>query len=747
MTETVRPVQASLFRPTEGLSLLGEYQGSGFAEPRFLVRRGDGQVIQLTRLLYLVTAAVAGEADGSAGDGGRDASQVAKRASAEFGRDLTADNIRYLVTSKLAPLGVVTGGGPHPPQLPVGDPHEHDHGDGHQHPHPPAPDGAPPPMPRSDLLLGLRVRGVLLRVPAVNAIGRGLAWLHYPALVSAVLALFVAFEIWLFALHGAIGPLLGVLQQPVLFLAVAGLTLTSLLFHEFGHASACRYGGGRPGVIGFGLYLIWPSLYTDVTDVYRLDRGGRLRTDLGGVYFNAIFILALGACYAATGQPVFLAAAFLDNFQILQQLFPLVRMDGYFILGDLAGVPDLLGMLGPIMASVLPGSAARRAGARARGLRRGPRVLVTTWVLVAIPLLGAAIGYTLWNLPVLLSTGIRSFTGDVAVIRAGFATGHVAAGLNAVLDAALLTVLPLAGLIYLLVRLATRGVALAGRALRAPKAGRKLGLAVAVIALSATAGAALTATGVLRPGLAAPGAADAAAQANETTAAAWIAQQVGPDVTVSCDPKMCGQLQRDGFPARALVSLPPTAGSLLGSSVVVATPALREQFGTSLAVAYAPLILASFGSGADQVQVRAVAPHGAAAFEAQLASEHAALVSAGLQLLRNKNIQVSAAARRALVTGQVDSRLFGTLSVLASEMPLRLIAFTDAAPGAGSSVPLRGVEIGAASPSALSAALAFLRTQQSPYRPATAVVARGADGLSYITTWFDAPSPISGGSS
>ena len=113
-------------------------------------------------------------------------------------------------------------------------------------------------------------------------------------------------------------------SDPVLFLAVAGLTLASLLFHEFGHASACRYGGARPGVIGFGLYLVWPSLYTDVTDAYRLGRAGRLRTDLGGVYFNAIFILALVAGYAATGEPAFLAAAFLDNFQILQQLVPLV---------------------------------------------------------------------------------------------------------------------------------------------------------------------------------------------------------------------------------------------------------------------------------------------------------------------------------------------------------------------------------------------------------------------------------------
>ena len=65
MTEPARSAKAlpaeaaaGLLRPAEGLRLLGEYQGSGFTEPRFLVRRGDGQVIQLSRLLYLVTAAI-----------------------------------------------------------------------------------------------------------------------------------------------------------------------------------------------------------------------------------------------------------------------------------------------------------------------------------------------------------------------------------------------------------------------------------------------------------------------------------------------------------------------------------------------------------------------------------------------------------------------------------------------------------------------------------------------------------------
>ena len=46
---------------------------------------------------------------------------------------------------------------------------------------------------------------------------------------------------------------------------------------------------------------MWPAFYTDVTDAYRLDRAGRLRTDLGGLYFNAIFALATFGVWALTG--------------------------------------------------------------------------------------------------------------------------------------------------------------------------------------------------------------------------------------------------------------------------------------------------------------------------------------------------------------------------------------------------------------------------------------------------------------
>ena len=50
--------------------------------------------------------------------------------------------------------------------------------------------------------------------------------------------------------------------------------------------------------MGTGLYLVWPAFYTDVTDSYRLGRGGRLRIDLGGLYFNAIVAVAMFGVWA-----------------------------------------------------------------------------------------------------------------------------------------------------------------------------------------------------------------------------------------------------------------------------------------------------------------------------------------------------------------------------------------------------------------------------------------------------------------
>ena len=77
------------------------------------------------------------------------------------------------------------------------------------------------------------------------------------------------------------------------------VTVLSAGFHEFGHAAAARRGGATPGAMGAGIYLVWPAFYTDVTDSYRLGRWGRVLTDLGGLYFNAIVAVGIAGVWWA----------------------------------------------------------------------------------------------------------------------------------------------------------------------------------------------------------------------------------------------------------------------------------------------------------------------------------------------------------------------------------------------------------------------------------------------------------------
>jgi hypothetical protein len=234
-----------------------------------------------------------------------------------------------------------------------------------------------------------------------------------------------------------------------------------------------------------------------------------------------------------------------------------------------------------------------------------------------------------------------------------------------------------------------------------------------------------------------PGALQIAA-ADRNQAAAWIAQQILPSVLIGCDPLMCQALEAANVSAGRLSVVQSSAPDPLGVEVIVATPALRSQFGPRLATVYAPLLLASFGAGTQRVDIRYLAPAGTAAFEASLASANRSRIEAGQQLLANKHVQASAQARSALLAGNVDPRLLITLGLLAHEMHVTLVLFNDSSPGAA--VPLRGAEIGASTSAGLSAMLAFL-AQQTTYQPSQYHEARIASGQ-VVTMQYDAPGPM-----
>jgi putative peptide zinc metalloprotease protein len=422
--------------PSPGVVFLGQVDGSGLKDSSYLLQRADGQVVQLSELLHAVMVSLSPE---------KSADEVAQEVSRAYGRELGVDGLLHLVDSRLAPMGLVAeagGGGP----------------------------GMRPesgPLPTASPLLALRLRGTLLPAKAVNAIARVLAPLFWGPVVAAVLVAVALVDALLLARGDLMASLEQVLLTPALLLGVFALLTAGAVFHELGHAAACRYGGAKPGVIGVGLYLVFPAFFTNVTDSYRLGRTGRIRTDLGGLYFNCLCLIALGGAYLLTGQGFFLLAAALMHVEMVQQLVPTLRFDGYFVLADIAGVPDLFNRIRPVLLSLIPG---RPPDPRVAELRPFARRIVTAWVVTVVPLLILALGWMLLNLPMIVRQTAGAITQHVALAGMAMRAGDAPATALSLFSILMLS-LPvfglgilmyrlLSGLVVLLLRLAKRAAQL-----------------------------------------------------------------------------------------------------------------------------------------------------------------------------------------------------------------------------------------------------------------------------------------------
>jgi putative peptide zinc metalloprotease protein len=411
-------VEPRTWQRAPGIVLLGPVSGSGLIQQTYLVQRQDGQMVQLSDLLHLIldTAATA-----------RPTPELARTVSDAYGRELSVEGLEHLLATKLVPLGLI--------EASSGDHGSRDH-------------AARRPQ-TADPLLALRVRGTLLPARAVNALAAILAPAFFPPVVITALLLLALLDVGLLRTGDALAALDQILVTPVLMLVLFGLLSVGALIHELGHATACYYGGARPGRIGFGLYLVFPAYFTNVTDSYRLGRAGRLRTDLGGLYFNVWCVLAAGAGYLATGQGLLLLVVLLMQLQMLQQLWPVIRLDGYFILADVVGVPDLFARVGPVMRSILPD---RAAHPRITELKPAARRIVTVWVLAVVPLLTIGMVVTLWMLPVIVPRTITAITVHAEAAAAAWKTAD-AAGVAFSALSILFLALPLLGLAVVLTRL------------------------------------------------------------------------------------------------------------------------------------------------------------------------------------------------------------------------------------------------------------------------------------------------------
>ncbi len=195
-------------------------------------------------------------------------------------------------------------------------------------------------------------------------------------------------------------------------LGVLWVTLIVLkVFHEFGHAYACRYLGGSVPEMGLAFVLGAPCAYVDASSAWKLSNPWhRIGISMGGMFAES-FLAAIalivwvgaeeGIVRTVAQNVVVLATAV----TVLFNINPLMKFDGYYVLTDLIREPNMrarssneLGRLGRKLLK-LPVPA---AGARARiHLAYGVGAFVykillsvgiVTTVVLGWPLVGAMLG-------------------------------------------------------------------------------------------------------------------------------------------------------------------------------------------------------------------------------------------------------------------------------------------------------------------------------------------------------------------
>ena len=130
-------------------------------------------------------------------------------------------------------------------------------------------------------------------------------------------------------------------------LGYAGALIAVKIVHEFGHALVAKRCGCRVPTMGVAFLVMWPMAYTDVTESWKLD-SHRKRLMIAGAGIATELVIAAWAIWLWSilpDGPARSACFFLGTTSIVATLAinasPFMRFDGYFLLCDVLGTPNL----------------------------------------------------------------------------------------------------------------------------------------------------------------------------------------------------------------------------------------------------------------------------------------------------------------------------------------------------------------------------------------------------------------------
>ncbi len=161
-------------------------------------------------------------------------------------------------------------------------------------------------------------------------------------LTASLLGMFLVARQWDSFTHGV--------SESLTLAGLSGFVMALVIsktFHELGHALVATHFGLRVSHMGFALVVLWPMLYTDTSEAWKLrSHRQRLAVSAAGILVE----------FALAGLST-LAWALLEDGSLRQAMLylattgwalslalnasPFMRFDGYFILSDLLDFPNL----------------------------------------------------------------------------------------------------------------------------------------------------------------------------------------------------------------------------------------------------------------------------------------------------------------------------------------------------------------------------------------------------------------------
>ena len=274
---------------------------SGNSDSQFLIRTSYGRQFVVPELLVSILALL---------DGNRTVQEVAERLSESEKRKISATEIETIIAGELVPRNLVSDRDILAEQAPK----------------------------RKVRKLDFIFRLPLFSAKAITPITDRLSVLFGHGSAIAALLLIAVSHLWFYSIESHHR---NVASQPLELGLAYAVVFGTVVFHEFGHASACRRFRCEHGEVGFCLYLIFPAMYVNLSRAWRLPWYQRAVIDSGGIYFQQIIFVPLLAVYLLFHIAWLSNVLYAIDALTLFSLNPVLKCDGYWLLVDLSRIANL----------------------------------------------------------------------------------------------------------------------------------------------------------------------------------------------------------------------------------------------------------------------------------------------------------------------------------------------------------------------------------------------------------------------